>query len=94
MGFEPTNQTLSPDDSIGLSSPNPRKAAYKSPILDRNWTEKDFTGSDAFACSFLLKAAEKGPGAMLLEVGRAWPVFLGVASDCCRQGERDGFRRA
>ena len=39
MGFEPTNPIVSPDDSIGLGSPNPRKTACKSPVLDRNWTE-------------------------------------------------------
>jgi hypothetical protein len=39
MGFEPTNLTVSPDDSIGLSSPNPRKMASGTLVLDRNWTE-------------------------------------------------------
>jgi hypothetical protein len=39
MGFEPTNLTLTPDDSIGLGSLNPSKKPYWSPVLDRNWTE-------------------------------------------------------
>jgi len=38
-GFEPTNLTVSPDDSIGFSSLNPRKMAHGSLVLDRNWTE-------------------------------------------------------
>ena len=39
MGFEPTNLTVSPDDSIGVSSLNPRKMAPGSLVLDRNWPE-------------------------------------------------------
>ena len=39
MGFEPTNPTLTPDDSIGLDSPITSKWPPGSPVLDRNWTE-------------------------------------------------------
>jgi hypothetical protein len=39
MGFEPTNLTLTPDDSIGLGSLNLLKTAFGGLVLDRNWTE-------------------------------------------------------
>jgi hypothetical protein len=39
MGFEPTNLTVTPDDSIGFGSPDRLKRPILGPVLDRNWTE-------------------------------------------------------
>jgi hypothetical protein len=38
-GFEPTALIVTPDDSIGIGSPDPRKIASGSLVLERNWTE-------------------------------------------------------
>src|SRR5262249_32595762 len=39
VGIEPTNLSVSPDDSIGLSLLNLLKTESGTPVLDRNWTE-------------------------------------------------------
>jgi len=63
MGFEPTNQLLSPDDSIDLHSPFPSEAAYLKGILDRNWTEKRWTSQKRIFLVFAPEDKRKKCGA-------------------------------